>query len=83
MNKLAFVCLMIGIGAILFQGELIQVSEALYSIPPTVAWKTIEINNDAVFPSTGDLNVTAIDYHDKLFILTDGSILLNITEFTP
>ncbi len=63
--------------------EALYIAEALYSIPPTPAWTTIEINNNQVFPSNSQINITAKNYTDKFYIVSDGSILINITEFTP
>jgi len=77
---LIWLTLGIGIGALFFQVEL---SEALYSIPPTPAWTTIEINNNQIWPNNSRINITAQNYTDKFYIVSDGSILINITEFTP
>ena len=63
--------------------EALDIAEALYSIPPTPSWTTIVIDNDQVFPSTSRNNITASNYTDTFFIVSDGSILINITEFIP
>jgi len=61
--------------------KISQTADALYSIPPTAAWTTIEINNDAPFPDSTDSSIIANNYTDTFVLLTDGSILLNITTF--
>jgi len=58
-----------------------DIAEALYSIPPTQAWRTIGIDNTPVVPNSTATEVSAINYRDQLYILTDGSILLNITQY--
>lgn len=60
-----------------------QISEAIYSIPPTDAWRTIGVSNEAVFPIDSQPTVNATSYRDTLYLVSDGSILINITEFTP
>lgn len=52
-------------------------------IPPTPAFKTFIINSSAVYSTTGDENVTALVYNDELYLLSDGSIGMNITSYTP
>ena len=63
--------------------EALDIAEALYSIPPTPSWTTIEINNNQIFPNTSLNTITANNYSDTFFIVSDGSILINITEFIP
>ncbi len=77
MNKLAVIWLVIGIGigAIMFQGELVQLSEAIYSIPPTAAWSTITLND--TIDNVG-VNFTAQEYNRQLEIKSDGSIILEL-----
>ena len=58
-----------------------QISEALYSIPPTNAWQTIGIDNNVVFPNSSDPTISAISYRDTLYLVSDGSILINITSY--
>ena len=83
MNKLALLWLFIGvgIGSILFQGELIQLSDAIYSIPPTPAFKTFEGINNNTAPLTGVLKLNATSSTDTLFLISDGSININLTVF--
>lgn len=57
-----------------------DVAEAVYSIPPTQAWRSINIDNNATFTPNANASVQAINYRDTLFLVTDGSIILNITE---
>ena len=71
------------VSAFIMPEEFLGLANALYSIPPTNAWQTIEINNSAVWPNASQNEVSAVTYKDKLYLLTDGSILLNITEYTP
>ncbi len=68
---------------IIMPNEMLDLANALYSIPPTPAWTTIEINNNQVFPSNSQINITASNYTDKFYFTSDGSILINITEFLP
>ena len=63
--------------------EALDIAEALYSIPPTPSWTTIGIQNDVPWPNSSVTTMTAKNYTDYRWILTDGSILINITEFTP
>jgi len=72
------------VGAAIINAVFLQDSEALYSIPPTPAWTTIEINNNATLPMNPNrTEVTAINSNDRLFLISDGSILINITEYRP
>ena len=56
------------------------IAEALYSIPPTRAWDQISITYDN-WTSTGDFNINATSYTDNLILISDGSILFNITTY--
>ena len=88
MNKTALFWLTVGIGAgaLIFQTEISQavqydyaypdreeIKEMIYAIPPTAAFSSIELN-DTVF-TTGDV-IEADAYNRKLFIITDGSIII-------
>lgn len=53
------------------------------AIPPTPAFNTFIINSNATYSSTGQDNVTALVYNDELYIISDGSIGMNITSYTP
>jgi len=55
-------------------------AEALYSIPPTDAWDQIEVVYDN-WVSTGTLKINATGYTDDLILISDGSILFNITSY--
>ncbi len=68
---------------IIMPDEMLDLANALYSIPPTPSWTTIEINNNQIFPSNSQINITASNYTDKFYFTSDGSILINITEFQP
>ena len=89
MNKLAFLWLMIGIGvgAILFQENLVdavqydysypdraEIQEMIYAVPPTSAWSTIVLND--TIDSVGQ-EVDAFQYNRNIHIITDGSILID------
>ena len=75
MNKTAIFWFSVGAiaCAVMFQGEIIQFSEALYAVPPTVAFKTIQLNDTLL--TQGD-QINATSYMDKLHIITDGSIII-------
>ena len=60
-----------------------SIAEALYSIPPTNAWQTIIIDNNVTLSDSGLTNITAITYRDTLFLVSDGSIGINITTYPP
>ena len=62
---------------------IIPTVDALFSIPPTPAFRTIDIENNATLASSDVTNVTAISYADLLHLKTDGSIILNITRSFP
>ena len=68
---------------ILMPDEMLDLANALYSIPPTPSWTTIEINNNQVFPNTSVNTITSSNYTDKFYFTSDGSILINIIEFQP
>ena len=77
--------LLVGIAIGTFFGFLVapQIALALYSIPPTNAWRTIAVDYNSTEPEQGDTSVNAISYRDTLYLISDGSILFNITKFTP
>ena len=49
--------------------------------PPTDAWQTITIDNSERFPFTKNGSHNAIVFNDELHLLSDGSILINITNY--
>jgi len=57
------------------------IAEALYSIPPTNAWQTIVIDQNVTLSDSGLLNISAITYRDTLYLVSDGSIGINITAY--
>ena len=63
--------------------KISQTADALYAIPPTPSWTTIEIDNNQVNPINNNNIITASNYTDKFYLVSDGSILINITEFSP
>jgi len=60
-----------------------DIAEALYSIPPTQAWRTITPLNNQVITNDTDGSVSAINYRDTLIIATDGSINITIAQLNP
>lgn len=76
MDKIAALWFCIGAlsCAFIFQGELIQLSDALYAIPPTEAFKVLELNDTI---NTQGEEVNATNHIDRLHIITDGSIEIN------
>ncbi len=89
MNKLAFLWLMIGIGvgAIMFQENIIyavqydyaypdraEIKEMIYSIPPTPAWQTVQLNDTLL---TQGEQINANSSNALIHIITDGSIEIN------
>ena len=61
--------------------KLSQPADAIYAIPPTPSWTTITINNDAAISNNPDTSIVAANYSDTFALLSDGSILLNITTY--
>jgi len=59
------------IGAVFFSPEI---SEAVYSIPPTPAWQTIQLNDTLL--TQGD-QISANSSNTLLHIISDGSIEIN------
>ena len=55
-----------------------NIAEAIYSIPPTNAWQTIIIDDNATIPTVNNTNITAISYRDTLYLVSDGSINITI-----
>jgi hypothetical protein len=51
--------------------------------PPTPAYPTIHIINNATWPNSSDTSITAIKYNDEWILAADNSILINITSLTP
>ena len=78
----------VGVGAFLFQENIVdavqydyelypdraEIKEMIYAIPPTAAFKIIEINDTL---NTQGEQINATSYFDKLHIITDGSIEIN------
>ena len=56
------------------------IAEALYSIPPTDAWDQI-IFRYGNWTVTNDDNINATSYSDNLYLISDGSILFNVTKY--
>ncbi len=68
---------------IMMPNEVLMVADALYAIPPTPAWQTIIIDNNQTVPTNSEISIQARNSSDTLAIVSDGSILINITQFTP
>lgn len=79
MNKILVIGILLGIVIGLAFGP--QISEALYSIPPTTAWNTIISNDNATFADNGETNVTAVSYRDTLYLISDGSINITMVPY--
>jgi len=83
MNKRSFILGLI-VGVVLLASFYPIVTEAqdyFGKFPPTPAWQEIEIANDAIPTSNPQIIITADSYSDKIFIVSDGSININITEY--
>lgn len=83
-NKTNLLLILIGIGIISVLVLTTPISEAglLDSgfIPPTPAWDQIRLTYDT-WVSTGEDHVNATTYTDTLILISDGSILFNITTY--
>jgi len=65
----------------LFYPMAIEAQDYFGKFPPTPAFKEIEIANNAVpFPNL-QTTLEAVSYADKFFIVTDGSIIINVTQY--
>lgn len=78
MNKILIAGILIGIMIGFFVGP--QVATALYAIPPTRAWDQI-LFRYGNWTSTALDNINASSYTDNLYLVSDGSILFNVTTF--
>lgn len=68
---------------ILMPDEMLGLANALYSIPPTPAWTEIKIDTNYTWPESSQTTLSAINYSDNLYIVSDGSINISITEYEP
>lgn len=57
------------------------IAEALYSVPPTNAYRIIGIANDVNMTNSTTSSISAISYRDTFYLLADDSIVLNITRY--
>lgn len=66
-----------------FTPILIEAQEYFGKFPPTPAWQEIEIANDHTINPLDPVTFTldARSYSDKMFIVSDGSIIINITQY--
>lgn len=77
---------LVGITAILFISSSFialyhtDIAEAIYSIPPTDAWDQIIFKYDT-WTVTNEDNINATGYTDDLYLISDGSILFNVTTY--
>ncbi len=72
------------IGVIMFASFypiVIEAQEYFGKFPPTPAWQEIEIANDAVPIPNPETIILADSYSDKMFLVSDGSIIINITQY--
>jgi hypothetical protein len=79
MNKPFFLVLVAGIfiGATVM--STIQVSES--AIPPTRAWDDITVGYNTTVATSPETTLSAKSSSDNLVIISDGSILFNITSY--
>ena len=71
-----------GIGFILAVVLIINIPMVESAIPPTRAFSIIEIMTSEWSPA-GDTNVTADSYSQRVYYVSDGSILFNATDTPP
>jgi len=65
----------------LFYPMAIEAQDYFGKFPPTRAFDEIEIANDAeLFPNL-QTTLEAVTYSDKFFIVSDGSIIINVTQY--
>ena len=83
MNKsfLLGLCTGIALTAISIVTYLPGMAEALYAIPPTVAFSNMTILPSHAWPSDTKTSIEAISYKDIAYIRSDGSIELNFTTY--
>ena len=83
MNKsfLIGLCTGIALTAISMVTYLPGLAEAIYSIPPTVAFSNMTILPDAPWPNDTNTSIEAISYRDIAYLRSDGSIELNFTTY--
>ena len=81
-SGIAWIIVGVIIGAA-FYPVIVEAQEYFGKFPPTPAWQEIEVANDAVMNPfvVGNTIINASSYSDKIFLVTDGSILINITEY--
>jgi len=61
--------------------KISQTADAIYAIPPTPSWTTIGIANNVTVSNSTLTSIVAANYSDTFRLITDGSILLNITTY--
>lgn len=84
MDRIAFILTTITIligSVILMPNEVLMVADAIYSIPPTPAWQTIGIANNATIPNSTQSVFHAQNYTDSFYLVSDGSININLTTY--
>ncbi len=72
-----------GLMLVLFYPMAIEAQDYFGKFPPTTAFNEVEIANDAVPFPNAQTNLEAISYSDKFFIVSDGSIIINVTQYPP
>ena len=77
-NKVLLVGLIIGVVIGMALGP--RISNAIYSIPPTNAWDQI-LFRYSNWTVTNIDNINATSYSDNLYLISDGSILFNVTTY--
>ena len=79
MNKEYGIVIVLILAGVAVYALLPQSSE----IPPTEAIQSIEVIYVDAIPNVTSSTFIADIYNDRLYFVTDGSILVNITEHTP
>ena len=74
-------CTGIAITAISIVTYLPGLAEAIYSVPPTVAFSNVTILPKEPWPNDTRTSIEAISYRDIAYIRSDGSIELNFTHY--
>ena len=80
MNKRFLIGVFTGMAILGIVTYLPSIAEALYSIPPTNAWDQIIFRYDNWTVTNID-NINATSYTDNLYLISDGSILFNVTTY--
>jgi len=80
--KVAWMIFGIIIGASLYP-IVVEAQDYFGKFPPTPAWQELEIDNNAttINPLQNQTFINATSYKDKLWIVTDGSIIASFVDY--